>query len=118
MKDCHTLQDVIKGKVKVGVEGDSGQDIIRAKQFGLSPDLPDGMKNLVENPKKFMEAYIESILSKKGKDNEIVSKQQEDEEEKEINPIIKRQLFSLKNSMKSNKLSIDDVVKHLKDEDE
>jgi len=31
----HSLQDVIDGRCLVGVEGDSGNDILRAKQLGL-----------------------------------------------------------------------------------
>jgi len=68
----------------------------------------------VENPKKFMEEYIERVLAKKAKDNEIVSKD-EQTEEKEINPIVLKQLKSLKNTMNSHKLSINDIMKHLKD---
>ena len=36
-------------------------------------------------------------------------------EEKEINPIVLKQLKSLKNTMNSHKLSINDIMKHLKD---
>jgi hypothetical protein len=31
----HTLDDVVEGRITVGVEGDSGKDIVRAKQLGL-----------------------------------------------------------------------------------
>ena len=61
-----------------------------------------------------MEEYIESVLAKRAKDNEIVSKD-EQTEEKEINPIVLKQLKSLKNTMNSHKLSINDIMKHLKD---
>lgn len=89
----------------------------RMKAMGYEEKLPDDMVRLVENPLNFMEEYLESILKKKKeKDNDIVSKQSE--EVKEVNPIIKRQIHSLKNSMKSHGLSIDDLKKHLEDEDE
>lgn len=85
----------------------------RMDQMGYDEDLGDDKVRLIENPRKFMEEYIESILSKKDiKDNEILKKQIE---KKEINPIIKRQLSYLKDSMKNNGLTTDDVLEFLKD---
>jgi hypothetical protein len=95
----------------LGIEDPIEQDK-RAKQLGFDPNLPDGQTRLVENPKKYMEEYIESVLSKKKVDNEIVSKETE---MKEISPIIKKQIKSLKNSMDSHNLTIDDIMNHLKD---
>lgn len=87
----------------------------RMDQMGYDEDLGDDKVRLIENPKKFMEEYIESILSKKDiKDNEILKKQ---EEKKEINPIIKRQLSYLKDSLKSNGLTTDDVLEFLKNDE-
>jgi hypothetical protein len=62
-----------------------------------------------------MEEYIESVLSKRKMDDEIVSKEGEQTEEKEINPIVLKQLKSLKSSLESNKLTVNDILKHLKD---
>lgn len=88
----------------------------RLAQMGYDPKLPQDKVRLVENPKKFIEEYIDSvILSKKNDSNDIVKKKTE--EVKEINPIIKKQLDSLKTSLKSNNLSLDDVMKHLKDDE-
>jgi hypothetical protein len=87
----------------------------RLNKMGYDEKLPDDKVRLVENPKKFMEEYIESILAKKSKDSEIVSNQEDQTEEKEINPIVVKQLKSLKNSLKSHNLSINDIIKHLKD---
>lgn len=95
----------------LGIEDPIEQDK-RAKQLGFDPNLPDGQQRIVENPKKYMEEYIESVLSKKKVDNEIVSKETE---MKEISPIIKKQIKSLKNSMDSHNLTIDDIMNHLKD---
>jgi hypothetical protein len=86
----------------------------RLAQMGYDKKLPKDKVRLVENPKKYMEEYIESVLSKKAKDNEIVSKS-EQTEEKEINPIVLKQLKSLKNSMDSHKLSVNDILKYIKD---
>jgi len=91
----------------------------RLESMGYDPNLPDDMVRLVENPKKFMEGYIESVLAKrKAKDNDIISKNNEDEEVKEVHPIIKRQLNSLKHSMKNHGLNTKDIMKHLDKEDE
>ena len=95
----------------LGIEDPIEQDK-RAKQLGFDPNLPDGQQRIVENPKKYMEEYIESVLSKKKVDNEIVSKEAE---MKEISPIVKKQIKSLKNSMDSHNLTIDDIMNHLKD---
>ena len=48
-------------------------------------------------------------------DDEIVSKDGEQIEEKEINPIVLKKLKSLKSSLESNKLTVNDILKHLKD---
>lgn len=89
----------------------------RLAKMGYDEKLPDDKVRLVENPKKFMEEYIESILAKKSKDSDIVSNEGDQVEEKEINPIVAKQLKSLKNSLKSHNLSINDIMKHLKDDE-
>lgn len=84
----------------------------RMAQLGYDKKLAKEKKDkvrLVENPKQFMEDYIDEILLKKGDIEELISR-----EEKEINPIIKKQLASLKKIMKNNNLTINDVVKYLK----
>ena len=70
-----------------------------------------------EQLKKWCEEYIESILSKRAKDNDLVSKG-EQSEEKEINPIVLKQIKSLKNTMNSHNLSVDDIIKHLNSDNE
>ena len=85
----------------------------RLEKMGYDSNLPDGKVRLVENPKKFIEEYIESLLSKKTKSNDLVRKGEI--EEKEINPVLTRQLSSLKQTLKDNDLSVDDVLKYLRD---
>lgn len=82
----------------------------RLQQMGYDKNLPDDKVRLVENPKKFIEEYIESLLKQKSTDSDLVS-----DELKEVNPIVKRQIKSLKQTMSSNNLTIDDIVKYLKD---
>jgi hypothetical protein len=108
--DYEDAEDHFKGEL--GLDEPEAED--RLAQMGYDKKLPADKVRLVENPKKFMEEYIESVLSKRAKDNEIVSKD-EQTEEKEINPIVLKQLKSLKNTMNSHKLSINDIMKHLKD---
>jgi len=83
----------------------------RAKQMGYDPELPDGKMRLIENPKK----YIEEYLAKKSKNGGIVPKQTVDAIKKEINPIIKRQLGNIKQTLKSNGLKMSDIAEYLED---
>jgi hypothetical protein len=100
----------------LGLTDDEAEE--RLAKMGYDEKLKNTDKvRLVENPKKFMEEYIESILSKKSKDSEIVSNEGDQMEEKEINPIVAKQLKSLKNSLKSHNLSVSDIMKHLKDDE-
>ena len=108
--DYEDAENHFKGEL--GLDEPEAED--RLAQMGYDKKLPADKVRFVENPKKFMEEYIESVLSKRAKDNEIVSKD-EQTEEKEINPIVLKQLKSLKNTMNSHKLSINDIMKHLKD---
>lgn len=89
----------------------------RLGQMGYDKKLPDDKVRLVENPKKFMEEYIESIMKRKTEDSDIVKKEEEEVEEVELNPIVKKQLKSLKNSMKTYGLKPDHIIKGLKDDE-
>jgi hypothetical protein len=88
----------------------------RMNQMWYDENLPEDKVRLVENPKKFMEEYIESILSKKNMTNDIVKKD-EPKEEKDLNPIVVKQLNSLKNTLKNNNLSVNDILNHLKNDE-
>lgn len=89
----------------------------RLGQMGYDKNLPNDKVRLVENPKKFMEEYIDNLLKQKGKDNDVISKEEE-VEEVEINPIVAKQIKSLKNSMKTYGLKPDHILKGLKDDNE
>lgn len=67
---------------------------------------------LVENPKKFMEDYIESVLVKKSSDSDVIEK----EEVETVNPLILKQIESLKKSLNKNNIPVDKILKHLKGE--
>lgn len=111
--DYDDAEDIFKDDL--GLTDDSEVED-RMAQMGYDKKLPKDKVRLVENPKKFVEDYIESIIYTKSNLNDIVQKQEneDDSEEKEISPIILKQINSLKNSMDSHKLSINDIVKHLK----
>jgi hypothetical protein len=100
----------------LGLDSEETED--RMDQMGYDKNLPDDKVRLVENPKKYMEEYIESILKGKSKDNDVLEKEKEEVEPKEIHPIIKRQLNSLKNSMDSHGLTADDVINYIKKDNE
>lgn len=98
----------------LGLDDEEAED--RLETMGYDPNLPDDKVRLVENPKKFMEEYIESVLKQRGKDNDILSKEEEIEEV-EINPIVQKQIKSLKNSMKTYGLKPDHILRGLKDDE-
>lgn len=83
----------------------------RMEKMGYDPNLPEDKIRLVENPKKFVEDYLESILPKKNKSIDVLEKNDD-----ELNPIIKRQINVLKDSLKNNGISVNDVIRYLKDE--
>jgi len=98
---------------ELGLSDEEAKERLHA--MGYDENLPDNMVRLVENPKKFMEEYIESILKSKSKENDVLEKENPETEPKEMTPIIKRQLKSLKNSMDSHNLSMETIVKYLSD---
>jgi flavodoxin len=95
---------------ELGMDDAEAED--RLGQLGYDKELPDDKVRLVENPKKFIEEFIESILPKKTKQTEFVSK---NDELKDVNPIILKQIKSLKNSLESNELTVKDILKLLQD---
>jgi hypothetical protein len=100
----------------LGLDSEETKD--RMDQMGYDEDLPDDKIRLVENPKKFMEEYLESILKSKSKENDVLEKEKPEEEPKEINSVLQRQIKSLKNSMETYGLTTDDIVNHLKKDNE
>lgn len=95
---------------KLGLSDEEAKE--RLKAMGYIPGEED-MVRLVENPKKFMEDYIESILVKKGQDSDILAKE---ENETSINPLIMKQIESLKKSLKNNNIPVDKIINKLKGE--
>ena len=89
--------------------------IERLKQMGYDKELEKNDEViLVENPKKFIEEFIDNLLlNKKSNDSEIVEKDEYDE--KEINPIILKQIEALKQTLKSNKISTKQIIKYIKE---
>jgi len=84
----------------------------RMEKLGYDEDLKKGKIRLIENPKKYIEEFIESILTKRNSDYELVNSP--NKELKEINPIIKRQIKSFREALESNDLTIEDVLEYLK----
>lgn len=81
----------------------------RLKAMGYIPGENE-LVRLVENPKEYIKDYIESVIVNKAKDNDIMDK------EEEINPLVLKQLNSLKNSLSKNNIPLEKVIKHLKGE--
>jgi TPP-dependent indolepyruvate ferredoxin oxidoreductase alpha subunit len=86
----------------------------RMEKMGYDEKLKDTDKvRLVENPKKFVEEYLESILSKKTKENDVLEK--DEEGNTKISPIIRRQINVLLNTLKDNGISPSVILKHTED---
>ena len=83
----------------------------RAKKLGFDENLPDGKIRLIENPLK----YIDEYLAKKGKNGELVNKSVKTQLKKSVNPIIKKQLGTIRQTLKDNGLTINDITEYLED---
>ena len=73
---------------KLGLDRESA--IEKMKILGYNKDLPDDKIIMVENPKKFIEEYVEELLKTKYSDNEIFEK------EEKLPPNIIKQIKALK----------------------
>ncbi len=90
----------------------------RLASYGYDDNLEGDKVRLIENPKKYIQDYVESVLSKKSQSDDLVKKDQMEDIEKNLNPIIKKQLSALKNTLVKNNLSVKDVLKLLDKDDE
>jgi hypothetical protein len=84
----------------------------RLDQMGYDEKLPEEKVRLVENLNRYIEEYIEDLLSKKSNNSEILNK---DENKKNINPIIKKQFKALEKTIEKNGLEPKIIIKHLLD---
>jgi hypothetical protein len=100
---------VDKFEDELEIPGEEAKD--RAAKLGYDPELPDGKIRLIENPKK----YIEEYLAKRTRNAEIVPKTELEHQKKVISPIIRRQLGSIKQSLKDNNLTVKDITEYLED---
>jgi|694.fasta_scaffold26100_11 hypothetical protein len=100
---------------KLGLGDEESKE--RLEALGYIPGEKD-LVRLVENPKKYISDYVESVLSKKSSSEDLITKDQTEDVDKEIGPIIKKQIKSLKNTLVKNNLSIKDVLKLLNKDDE
>ena len=100
----------------LGLDDDEAEE--RLEKMGYDENLPEPMVRLVEDPKKFMEEYLESIIKNKSKQNDVLEKEKPLSEPKEVDEIVKRQLTSLNKTMKSHGLTLDDIKSHLEKENE
>jgi hypothetical protein len=94
-------------KKELGLDDEEVED--RLKQIGYDKKLGSEKVRLVENPLKLIDDFIESVLPKKTKENDIIEKNSDGE----LNPIVKKQLKSLKDTMNTFNLTINDVSKYL-----
>jgi hypothetical protein len=90
----------------------------RLSSYGYDEDLKGDKVRFIENPKKFVNDYVESVLNKKSNSSDLVKKDQTEDIDKELNPIIKKQILALKNTLVKNNLSVKDVIKLLNKDNE
>ena len=82
----------------------------RLKDMGYIPGQKE-LVRLVENPKKFMEDYIETVLSKKtNQDSDIINKPNEEP----IHPVIQKQIDSLLKTLEKNNIPLDKALNQSK----
>lgn len=96
---------------KLGLDDEDAEK--KLDQLGYDKDLPNGKVRLIELTKKSLDEYIDNLISKRSKDKDLVKSDQQEE----LNPIIKKQIKSLKDTLKNNNLSINDVLDQLKDDE-
>ena len=96
---------------ELGLSDDEAEE--RIEKMGYDENLPDGKIRLIENPTEYIKEYLDNLLKNKTKLNDIVNKNKEIEEN-ELNPIIKKQLNSLKQTISDNNINIDDILNYLK----
>ena len=85
----------------------------RLAQMGYDKNLKGDKVRLIENPKQYVQDYVESVLSKKSKSDDLVNKEVDEDVEKDLEPIIRKQILALKNTLTKNDISIKDVIKLL-----
>lgn len=106
-----TYDEALKHFTKnLGIPEDEAKE--RLEAMGYIPDQKD-LVRLVENPKTFIKDYIESVLVNKGKDSDIIDNKSSDSE---INPLVLKQLESLKKTLSKNNIPLEKIINHLKSE--
>ena len=100
----------------LGLDDDETDE--RLSTYGYDDELPGDKVRLIENPKKYINDYVESVLKNRVTSNDLVKKDQREDVKTELNPIIKRQVKSLKDTLKKNDISINDILSILKNNDE
>jgi hypothetical protein len=93
---------------KLGLPEDEAKQ--RLEAMGYIPDQKE-LVRLVENPKTYIKDYIESVLVNKGKDSDLIDNKTPDVE---INPLVLKQLQSLKKTLSNNNIPIEKIINHLK----
>ncbi len=103
-------------KNELEIDGDEAEE--RLASYGYDKNLDGDKVRLIENPKKYIEDYVESVLNKKTENNDLIKKDQYEDIDQELEPIIKKQISALKRTLKKNNIPLNHVFKLLKKEDE
>ena len=113
-KDMEDAEDYFKDDL--GIDEPEAEE--RLNTYGYDEKLPGDKVRLIENPKKYINDYVESVLKKKTSSDDLVQRNQDEEIETELNPIIKKQVNALKNTLVKNDVSVKDIIKLLNKKDD
>jgi hypothetical protein len=100
------------------LEMDDRETEDRLSSYGYDKKLKGDKVRLIENPSKFIEDYVESILNKKTDNNDLLKSDQYEDIEKEIDSLTKKQIMALKKNINNNSIPLSQVIKLLKNKDE
>ena len=112
--DIESAKKYFKNELEI----DDDETEERLSSYGYDEDLEGDKVRLIENPKKYIEDYVESIINKKTDSNDLIKKDQYEDVDQELEPIIKKQISALKKTLKKNNVPLSHVFKLLKREDE
>ena len=112
--DIESAKKYFKNELEI----DDDETEERLSSYGYDEDLEGDKVRLIENPNKYIEDYVESIINKKTDSNDLIKKDQYEDVDQELEPIIKKQISALKKTLKKNNVPLSHVFKLLKREDE
>lgn len=95
----------------LGFDEKEAEERLEKLGYTKKSDATDKVR-LIEEPSKHIEEIIDDVLSKRTTNRSDIARKYN--EEREIDPILRRQLVSLKDTLEANNLTINDVIQYLR----